>query len=236
MRLVRSAMARAEALAGRSPRLGALLHDRVMRASAFTTCGLVANVTYAVWNLVLGMSGGSVWFVTMGCVYFSLAVMRFLAVQRSVAARAGDEGASRSFTRKVGINMLGLAVVLSFAVRFTIERGAGAVGNEIVVITQATYTFLVVSLAVTNVVRARLLRRDVERVLRSVAFVAAIVSLLSLQTTMIDTFGRAADFRFVATALAGAGACLGCAAVGVSLMRGQQGLSQKPRHLTNPEA
>ena len=236
MRLVQSAMARAEALAERSPRLGTLLHDRVIRASACTTCGLVANVTYAIWNLVLGVSGGSVWFVTMGCMYFSLAIMRFLAVQRSLAARAGNEGASRSFTRKVGINMLGLAVVLAFAVRFTIERGAGSVGNEIVVITQATYTFLVVSLAVTNFVRARLLGLDVERVLRSVAFVAAIVSLLSLQTTMIDTFGNAEDFRFVATALTGAGVCLGCAAVGVSLVRSSHKFAERPRHLTNPEA
>ena len=214
-----AARRRLEALAERRLHLDALLHDRIYRAIMGATGGLAVDVVFAAWNLALGAAGLSLWFATMGLLYLMLAVMRFLTTRREVAHRR-DGVASATFTRVTGGLMIALSAVLGLVVLLTIVGGKGAAGNDIVVISQATYTFYVLTLAAINYARARRASAGVERMLRSVSASAALVSLLSLQTTMIDSFGGNAGLRLVATACTGAFVCAACALMGVDLLLG----------------
>ena len=229
MGAIRTARRRLETLSERHSRLDALLHDRIYRAVVGATGGLAIDVVFAAWNLALGAAGLSIWFATMGCLYLALAVMRFLAMRREAARRRRGDIVSPAFAHAAGGLMIVLATVLGIVVFLTITKGKGAAGNEIVVISQATYTFYVLILAAINYARARRSNTSAERMLRSVSSSAALVSLLSLQTTMIDSFGGNADLRLVATAGTGSFACAVCVFMGVDLLRDNGTAARNPR-------
>lgn len=184
------------------------------RTAVLAGISFAMNALYALGNLILGALGASAWFVTMGAYYLVIATSRLLVVRREVArgAKAADrtDTARREArtTRVVGVLMMAMTVVLGGMVLLTVARGFEAPKNEVLVITIATYTFVKVGMAV----RGRILSRGAAsdpllKTIRSLSLVDALVSLLSLQATMLDTFGGGERFRTVMTAATGAAVC-----------------------------
>lgn len=176
---------------------------------------IVVNAAYAAWNLALGVSGVSAWLVTMGCYYAALAVVRFCCVFRGLVR---DSAESERLERAVGGVLVALAMVLSGMVVLTVHGGVDAGGNQIVVISQATYTFLTFAQAVHAFARRRG-QGSVERSLRGVSVVAALVSMFLLQTTMLATFGSEPRLFHALTVATGTFVYVACVAVGTSLIR-----------------
>ncbi len=122
------------------------------RTSPVAAGSLAANAAYAAWNLALGVGGASAWLVTMGCYYAVLAVVRFCCVFRGLVR---DSAESERLERAVGGVLAALAMVLSGMVVLTVHGGVDAGGNQIVVISQATYTFLAFAQAIHAFARRR---------------------------------------------------------------------------------
>lgn len=92
--------------------------------------------------------------------------------------------------------------------------------GEILMIATATYVFGELSFAIANAVRARRRRVDALVALRDCSCVAAAVSTLSLQHSMIATFGEAGgSFAFAMDACCGAGVFLVVLLLGVFAIR-----------------
>lgn len=198
----------------------AVIGDGSRRALLVATGGLAVNAAFAVWNLALGVGGASTWFVTMGCYYTVLAAARFCCVFRGRARdkRVCTPANSEWLERVIGIALVALRMVLSGMVVLTMHGSVDAGGNRIVVISQATYTFLAFAQTIHAFAR-RCGQDSVERSLRGVSVVAALVSMFSLQTTMLATFGGEPRLFHTLTVTTGAFVCVANAAVGVSLIR-----------------
>ncbi len=143
----------------------------------------VLNVSYAVGNLFLGVKKSSPWFISLGVYYMILCLARFIAVMMSKRAQ------KRAISRFTGIMLmltslplLAIAVISSFT-----EVGTRL--HEIVMITIALYAFTKITLAVIKLLKAKKRRQAAEPSLRSLSFADALVSIASLQRSMLLSFG-----------------------------------------------
>ena len=210
------------ALAERNARASALVHDRTYRASVAAALGLAVNATYAAGNLALGVAGASAWLVTWGCYYAALAATRLLAVRGGLSPAASTAERGARPMRDVGRALIGLTVVLSGMVLLTANGAVEAGGDGIAVISQATYTFGAFTAAAAGFVRRRSGQGPIERTLRAITMVSALVSMFSLQATLLETFGGAAELIDILTGVTGTVVCAACAAVGASLVRAER--------------
>ncbi len=208
-----------------------------IRPEASAAAGFACNTVFAAGNIVLGVYFASAWLITMGAYYALLSIMRFVAV-RMLQKRTGDDS-PRKKARQVrtikldGILLMVLTLVLSGTVTLTISNGKTLPENEILAIAIATYTFIKLSLAIAGTIGARHTHIALLRALKSIALVDALVSILFLQTILMDTFGGDDTFRLIMTAATGAVICASSFIIGLLLFRSNKA-SNKPRLLSKP--
>ena len=91
--------------------------------------------------------------------------------------------------------------------------------NNIAMITIAAYTFYIVIHAIISFVKARK-KKDLSMImLRNISMACAIVALLSLERSMLGTFGDAGDrFSMTMTIISGACTFLIVVGIGVSMI------------------
>ena len=135
------------------------LEDYTFRTILTTLPTFLINVVYTVYNGVIGVINQSAWFITMA-VYYSL----------------------------LGILLLLLNLALSGVVLLTIAKGTAKTHSEIMVISIAAYTFYKITMAVINMVKVRKMQSPSLITIRNIGVADALVSMLTLQTTMLASF------------------------------------------------
>ena len=115
--------------------------------------------------------------------------------------------------------MMILAIVLSGVVCMGIAENHNPRYNIIVMITIAAYTFYIVIQTIISVVKAHK-KKDINVImLRDISLVSSAGTILSLERSMLGTFGDAKDlFSMTMTIISGACSFLFVIAVGVSMM------------------
>ena len=99
---------------------------------------------------------------------------------------------------------------------------------DVVVISIAAYTFYKIITAVIHMVRVRKLRSPLLTALRNIGAANALVSLLTIQTTMLASFsseGSSLDANLM-NAVTGFAVCVLVAALGISMIRFPWGSAQ----------
>lgn len=138
------------------------LEDYTFRTILTTLPTFLINVVYTVYNGVIGVINQSAWFITMitMAVYYSL----------------------------LGILLLLLNLALSGVVLLTIAKGTAKTHSVIMVISIAAYTFYKITMAVINMVKVRKMQSPSLITIRNIGVADALVSMLTLQTTMLASF------------------------------------------------
>ena len=155
------------------------------------TLALAVNLMYALYNGVLGLIGQSLWLVTMCAYYTILSVMRFSAVLlEKKNASVQDKAAEWFAMRFSGILLMVLSLVLAGSVYLSLTHDVAAKYHEIVMITMATYTFTKVILAIINIVKVRKKDSPLLTTMRSISCADAAASILTLQRSMLVSFGE----------------------------------------------
>ncbi|MBR3742886.1 MAG: hypothetical protein IKN04_20930 [Clostridia bacterium] len=181
----------------RLTKLFGLLKDYEQRAKYSLYLSLGVNLIYALVKLIAGVSYGSVWLIGLGIYYAVLAVMRFsllLSLNRLDSRRAYLRTAWSLF-------VLTLAMGGIFAQMVVENRAYSYPGLLIYVM--AVWAFFKIISAVNNLIKRR---RDENKVLaaaRCVSFAAALMSILALQTAMIQQFGGERRFAQTMNGLGG---------------------------------
>ena len=158
-----------------------------------------------------------------------------------LAALSITQAAARILTQPAGIAVYALAAVLltgsclylaqdikSGVVLLTIVRDMAKRYPDVVVISIAAYTFYKIITAVIHMVRVRKLRSPLLTALRNIGAANALVSLLTLQTTMLASFsseGSSLDANLM-NAVTGFVVCVLVAALGISMIRFPWGSAQ----------
>ena len=190
----------------RSTPLGEKFMTDVRFRSRVALCtGLTMNLGYIALKLASGIVYRSEWFVALAVYYILLAVMRFLLVRRMDVR---DTLLEWRRYRLCGIMLLFMNQALVGIVVFMVHQNKGFEYPGFLIYAMAAYSFYAVTVSVINVVKTRRQKSPILSAARAINLVAALVSILSLETAMLAQFGGDdAVFHRVMTSATGGAVC-----------------------------
>ena len=151
---------------------------------------LIWNVAFAIFQLVLGFYHKSFWFYSMFAYYIMLGVMRFFLVKHTRKYKANEETFIE--TKKsilCGYLLIAMNLALAVIVFFMVYWNKTFYHHMITTIAMAAYTFFTFTFAIINLVRYRKYKSAVYSSAKTISLIAGAVSMLTLETTMLTTFG-----------------------------------------------
>lgn len=175
----------------RNPFLHRYLTDGQFRAGFSLYLSLCLNLTHACLQAFQWYHQKSWWFVILAGYYTILSVMRFLLagyVRRHTIG--ADPTAEWKRSRVCGWILLLVNLTLSAAVGMMVFRGQSYHYGEIAIYAIALYTFYAVIHALREIWKGRHLRTPVVTTGKVVSLSAALVSLLNLESGMLNQFGQ----------------------------------------------
>lgn len=151
---------------------------------------LLWNTAYALLHLGMGFWHHSFWFCSLAGYYIFLAVMRFFLVRFTSKHKPGEKMREELFKyRTCGWIFLGMNIMLSLMVFFMVYWNRTFRHHEITTIALAAYTFTAFTVAIINIVKYRKYNSPVYTASKAISLTAAVVSILTLEATMLTTFG-----------------------------------------------
>ncbi|MBQ7973482.1 MAG: hypothetical protein IJ295_00800 [Clostridia bacterium] len=170
---------------------------------------LLWNIIFAVFQLVLGFYHQSFWFMAMFIYYVMLSVMRFFLVRHTRVYQANE--ATQMETKKsvfCGWMLLLMNLALAVVVTFLICWDQVYKHHMITTIAMATFTFITFAFAIVDLVRYKKYQSPVYSAAKSINLIAGCVSMLTLETAMLATFGTTESPLFRQIILAATGAAV----------------------------
>lgn len=151
---------------------------------------LLWNTAYAAFQLCLGYIHSTFWFYSIAGYYLLLAVMRFFLVRHSTRHKPGEKMLQELTRYRVcGIVLLVMNLTLAVMIFFMVYWNRTFHHHEITTIAMAAYTFGTLTMAIINVVKYRKYNSPVYSASKAINLAAACVSMLTLESTMLTTFG-----------------------------------------------
>lgn len=200
------------------------LEDYTFRTILTTMPSFIINVAYTVYNGVIGIVNQSSWFITTAVYYSLLGVMRYHAVNtgRKISRMKNQKLIRKkelAVIKTDGILLLLLNLALSGVVLLTIAKGRAKAYSEIMAISIAAYTFYKTTMAVINMVKVRKMQSPILITIRNIGVADALVSMLTLQTTMLASFQNTSNLDVNRmNALTGMAVCILIALLGISMI------------------
>lgn len=165
--------------------------DVRLRVNISLHVSLLFNSVYAVFQLGLGIWHRSIWFYAMAGYYFLLAGMRLLLAKYTRNYGPGERQTSewRRY-RMCGVVLLLITFALMVFILYFVWEIRVFKHHEITTIAMATYSFAYLILAIVNVIRYRSYGSPAYSAAKTISLVSALVSMLTLENTMLTVFDR----------------------------------------------
>ena len=180
--------------------------DARLRINVSLYGALIWNSVYAVFQLWLGIYHHTFWFCSLAVYYVLLAVMRFFLARHTRRFAPGER--MRAELRRYcacGWIFLVMNLALALMIFFMVYWNRTFRHHEITKIMMAAYTFTSFVLAIVGMVKYRKYQSPVYSASKAISFAAACVSMLTLESTMLTTWGEGEGeaFRRIMLALTG---------------------------------
>lgn len=164
--------------------------DAQLRINVTLYGTLIWNTAYALLQLGMGFWHHTFWFYSLAGYYLCLAVMRFFLARYVTKHRAGERMREELIRyRLCGWIFLLMNLALSLMVFFMVYWNRTFRHHEVTTISLAAYTFTAFTMAIINMVKYRKYNSPVYSASKAISFAAACVSMLTLESTMLTTFG-----------------------------------------------
>lgn len=189
------------------------LGNRYMTDAAFKVrisliASLTINLLYSAFKLASGIYYSSLWIGAIAVYYILLSVIRFVLLHHMERKQdAGMIAEYRSY-RVTAVLMMLINLTLTGIVLNMIVKNESAEYSDVFVITSATYTFYTLTVSIIDLVKYRKYKSPVMSASKAIRFAAALVSLLSLEASMLVQFGDDESYRRLMLALTGAAVCV----------------------------
>lgn len=165
--------------------------DVRLRVNVSLYSSLAWNSLYGIFQLWLGFYHHTFWFYSLGAYYICLAVMRFFLVRQMRRYAPGERIVSElEKYRACGIVFLVMNLALTLIIFFMVYWNRTFEHHMITAIAMATYTFTALTVAIVNVIKYRKYNIPVFSASKAISLTAALVSVLTLESTMLTTFGN----------------------------------------------
>lgn len=151
---------------------------------------LIYNTAYALLQLGMGFWHHIFWFYSLAGYYISLAVMRFFLVRHTRKHNPGEKMLDelRKY-RACGIVFLLMNLALALIIFFMVYWNRTFNHHEITTIALAAYTFTSLTFAIINTIKYHKYNSPVYSASKAISLASACVSVLTLESTMLTTFG-----------------------------------------------
>ena len=164
--------------------------DTRLRVNVSLYGTLIYNTAYALLQLGMGFWHHTFWFYSLAGYYISLAVMRFFLVRHTSKHKPGEKMLDELIKyRACGIVFLIMNLALALMTFFMVYWNRTFNHHEITTIALAAYTFTSLTLAIINTVKYRKYNSPVYSASKAISLASACVSMLTLESTMLTTFG-----------------------------------------------
>ena len=178
------------------------LNDFRIRGNVSIYQGMTVNLLYVAFRIFVGVKYASAWFISMAAYYLILGLLR-LSLILSYRHRQG-RGEIRPYCRTAWLLFL-LNVPMGGMILLMVLTNSGASYPGYVIYLSAMYTFYKMAVSIVNLVRFRRLGSPILSAAKVLNFIAAMMSVLCLQTAMIAQFSADDEsFRITMNALTGA--------------------------------
>ncbi len=166
-----------------------LQEDARLRVNLSLYGSLAWNALYGVFQLWLGYYHSTFWFYSLGAYYICLGVMRFVLLLHTRKYQPGEKMQTElKKYRACGWVFLAMNLALALIVFFMVYWNRTFVHHMITAITMAAYTFTSFTVAIVNIVRYRKYNSPVFSASKAISFASALVSMLTLESTMLTAF------------------------------------------------
>ena len=190
--------------------------DLVFRGSVGLYSGMATNFFYVVFRIFVGIRYASVWFLTIAIYYLLLGIMRLSLILSYRNRNMKSE--LRCYRRTAWLLFL-LNIPMGGMITLMVLTDSGYSYPGYVIYLSALYTFYTIILAIVNLVKFRKLGSPILSAAKVLNFVAALMSLLGLQTAMISQFStEGEDFRRMMNALTGGGVWFSVILIAVTML------------------
>jgi hypothetical protein len=164
--------------------------DPRLRVNISLYGSLAWNALYGIFQLGLGYYHRTFWFTSLGTYYMILGVMRFSLLLHTRKYAPGERMRSELVKyRACGWVFLVMNLALSVMVLMMVFAGRTFEHHQITTIAMAAYTFGSMAMAIVGLIRYRKYNSPIYSAAKAVSLAAACVSMLTLESTMLTTFG-----------------------------------------------
>ncbi len=165
------------------------LDDAHLRVNVSLYGSLAWNALYGIFQLWLGFYHHTFWFYSLGAYYICLGVMRFFLVRHTRKYAPGERMQTElKKYRACGWVFLVMNLALSLIVFFMVYWNRTFEHHMITAIAMAAYTFTAFTVAIVNVIKYKKYNSPVFSASKAISLAAALVSMLTLESTMLTTF------------------------------------------------
>ena len=163
--------------------------DMRLRINVSLYGSLAWNALYGLFQLWLGLYHHTVWFCSLGAYYICLGVMRFFLLLHTRKYAPGEKMRSELIKfRACGWVFLVMNLALTLIIFFMVYWNRTFEHHMITAIAMAAYTFTAFTVAIVNAVKYRKNNSPVFAASKAINLTAALVSMLTLESTMLTTF------------------------------------------------
>ena len=191
--------------AAASPIMGRYFKDLAFRGSISIYQGIAVNLFYVAFRIMAAIRYASVWFLSMAVYYLVLGGLRaYLIVyyrRRTPELERRCYHTTAWFLFLLNIPMGGMIVLM-------VRTDSGFSYPGYVIYLSALYTFYTMITSAINLIRFRRLGSPILSAAKVLHFVAAMMSILGLQTAMISRFSENGEnYRRMMNAITGGFVC-----------------------------
>lgn len=151
---------------------------------------LIINIGFIIFNFSLAIYYKSIWFVTFGCYYTLLFLLRFFIIFIYNSNRINNKRISFYIT---SILFILISIVMVGITILTYTFKTGTKYNEIIIISMAAYTTYKIIMSIINHKKSRN-KDDFSYIIRTIGLADAFISLSNLQRNMLASFDNGSDF------------------------------------------
>lgn len=165
------------------------LSDTQLRVNVSLYGSLGWNALYGILQLWLGFYHHTFWFYSLGAYYICLGIMRFSLLLHTRKYSPGEKAQTELIKyRACGYILLVMNLALTLIIFFMVYWNRTFEHHMITAIAMAAYTFTTFTVAIVSVIKYKKYNSPVFSASKVISLVAALVSMLTLESTMLNTF------------------------------------------------
>ena len=192
------------------------------RIFKFAVTSLSINLLYSFYNGIIGITSNSLWFISLSVYYTVLSISRFLVLNSSRKSRK-NSSAENAVKKLTGFMLILLSISLAGTTILTLSNDKETRYHKILMISIAVFTFIKITLAIINLVKAKKKDSDIIKALRSISFCDAFVSIFSMQRSMLVSFPGLTNFEIkIFNILTGSAVCFMILVMGIGLLMNKE--------------